>query len=236
LGGLARYPRFAWRLLRRPSRVRLHGVTLALGPDATPAFRRALYAERYERGEARCVSLRLAPDDVVLELGAGVGFIGTLCALRIGSERVTSVEANPALLPSIRATHAANGVAPTLLHGLVAREAGEAVLFVEAEFASSSGASRGASAAPVRVPRIAIAELMRSVRPSFLVIDVEGGEAELLPAIDWRGVRKVALELHPQRIGAARTRELLALLEARGFREDRAISSSRKKFFERVDI
>ena len=50
---LARHPRHAWRLLTRPSRVRLHGVWLALGDDATPAFRRALYAERYERGEAR---------------------------------------------------------------------------------------------------------------------------------------------------------------------------------------
>ncbi|HEY8119848.1 MAG TPA: FkbM family methyltransferase [Myxococcota bacterium] len=231
-GGAARYPRYALRLLTRPAQVRLHGVVLDLGADATPALRRALYAERYERGEARCVSLRLAPDDVVLEIGAGAGFLSTLCALRIGAERVTAVEANPALLPRIRATHAANGVAPEVVHGVLGRKRGEAELFVTREFVSSSLAGRP-NAEPVRVPRIAVAELLRRVAPSFLIVDIEGGEAELLPEIDWTGVRKLLLELHPHVIGEARVSELLRLLAARGFREERAISSTRKKFFAR---
>lgn len=239
LDSLARYPRFAWRLLTRPGRVRLHGVVLELGADATPAHRRALYAERYERGEARCVCLRLAPDDVVLEIGAGVGFLSALCAQRLGSERVTAVEANPALLARIRATWAANGVAPALVHGVPAREAGEAELFVAPEIVSSSllaTAVAPGERAAVRVPRLAVNELLARVAPSCLVIDIEGGEAELLPAIAWRGVRKLVLELHPHVIGEAKTRELLALLAAQGFREDRAISSTRKKFFVRAGV
>jgi FkbM family methyltransferase len=238
---LARYPRFAWRLLRRPEVVRLHGVVLELGAESTAAHRREVYAERYERGEARCVSLRLERADVVLEVGAGMGFISALCALRVGGERVTAVEANPELLPRIRATWAANGVAPALVHGALAREAGEATLLVAREFAAS--ALRGVEAEDaidaagereaVRVPQLAVNELLARVRPTCLVVDIEGGEAELLPAIDWRGVRKLILELHPHVIGEAKTRELLALLAARGFGEDRAISSTRKKFFAR---
>lgn len=233
LSGLCRYPRYAWRLLRRPERVRLHGVWLELGADATPALRRALYAERYERGEARCVLLRVAPGDVVLEIGAGVGFIGTLCALRAGSEHVTCYEANPALLAKIRATHAANGVAPTLVHALLAREAGSAEFFVEPEFVSSSAQQHSARAVAVRVPRLAVNDEIRRVAPTCLVIDIEGGESELLPLIEWRGIRKLILELHPQRIGEARARELVELLRRHGFREARAISTTRKKFFAR---
>lgn len=235
LASLARYPRYAWRLATRPERVRLHGVELALGADATPALRRALYAERYERGEARCVSFGLAPDDVVLEIGAGVGFLSTLCALRVGSERVTAVEANPALLPRIRATWAANGVAPRLVHGVLAREAGEAELFVAPEFVSSSLRPAGDTAAQarVRVPRLDVNALLRQLAPTFLAIDIEGGEAELLPAIDWHGVRKLALEVHPQHIGEEATRALLALLADQGFREQRSVSSARKKLFSR---
>jgi FkbM family methyltransferase len=236
LDSLVRYARYAARLLTQPERVRLHGVWLAVGADATPAHRRALYAERYERGEARCVLARLAPDDVVLELGAGIGFLSALCARRVGSERVTAVEANPALLPRIRATWAANGVAPTLVHGVLAREAGEAELHVANEFAASSlHAARGADDARrrVRVPRLAVGELLARVAPTCLVIDIEGGEAELLPALDWRGVRKLILELHPHVIGEAAVRELLALLAAQGFREERALSTTRKKFFAR---
>jgi FkbM family methyltransferase len=231
---MLRWVRYAWRLATRPSRVRLRGVLIELDADETPALRRALYAERYERGEARCVARRVAPDDVVLEVGAGIGFLSTLCALRVGGARVTAVEANPALLPRIRATWAANGVAPTLVHGVLARTAGEAELFVAPELVSSSLAPGGEARASVRVPQLAVNELLRRVAPTCLVIDVEGAEAELLPAIDWRGVRKLILELHPHRIGAERTRELLALLAAQGFREERAISSTRKKFFARA--
>ncbi len=234
LNSLGRYPRYALRLVLRPERVRLHGVWLALGAEPTPALRRALYSERYERGEARCVCLRVAADDVVLEIGAGAGFISTLCALRAGSARVTSVEANPALLPRIRATHAANGVAPELIHAVLARESGEAELFVEGEFVSSSLRARSASAARVRVPRLAVNELLHRVAPTCVVIDIEGGEAELVPAIDWRGVRKLILELHPHLIGEATTRELLDGLAAYGFLEQRAISSTRKKYFARA--
>ncbi len=235
LAGLARYPRYAWRLATRPERVRLHGVELALGGDATPALRRALYAERYERGEARCVAFGLAADDVVLEVGAGAGFLSTLCALRVGSERVTAVEANPALLPRIRETWAANGVAPRLVHAVLAREAGEAELFVASEFVSSSlrGVGSDGPVLTARVPQLAVNALLREVAPTFLAIDIEGGEAELLPAIDWRGIRALALELHPHRIGEAATRALLARLADEGFREHRAVSSTRKKLFSR---
>jgi FkbM family methyltransferase len=230
---LARHPRYAWRLLVRPERVRLHGVAVELGALATPALRRAVYSERYERGEARCVLLRLAPSDVVLEVGAGIGFISTLCALRVGGARVTAVEANPSLLPRLRATHAANGVAPEVVHAVLGRENGSAELSIEGEYVSSSLRARSANAERVRVPQLAVNALLRRVAPTFVVIDIEGGEAELLPVIDWTGVRKLALELHPKLIGEAKTRELLALLAAHGFREQRTVSSTRKKYFAR---
>jgi FkbM family methyltransferase len=242
LGALARYPRFAWRLIAQPARVRLHGVVLDVS-EASPAHRRAVYAERYERGEARLLSLRLAPDDVVLEIGAGIGFLSALCARRVGSERVTAVEANPALLPRVRATWALNGVNPELVFGVPARESGEAELRVADEFvasavlapraASGEGSAARAEGSAVRVPQLAVGELMARVQPSCLVIDIEGGEAELLPAIDWRGVRKLVLEVHPQRIGSARVRELIELLAAQGLHEERGISSTRKKYFAR---
>jgi len=234
LAGAARYPRYAWRLLTRPALVRLHGVAIEVAPDATPALRRALYSERYERGEARCVLLRVEPGDVVLEIGAGLGLLSTLCALRVGSERVTAYEANPALIPRIRATHSANGVAPQLVHAVLARNAGEAELWVEGEFVASSLLRRSNSATRVRVPQHAASEVIARVKPSCLIVDIEGGEVELLPAIDLRGVRKLILELHPDRIGETRAAMLVTWLTAQGLCEDRSISSTRKKFFART--
>ena len=234
LDSLGRYPRFWWRLVTHPSRVRLHGVWLEVAADASEAHRRELYAERYERGEARCVLLRLAADDVVMEVGAGVGFVSTLCARRVGSARVTCYEANPELLPRIRETFAANGVSPAVVNAVLSREAGEAELFLEREFVASSLHERSAGARAVRVPRLAVNEELRRARPTCLVIDIEGGEGELLPVIDWTGVRKLVIEVHPHVIGEARVRELLSLLAAQGFRQDRSVSSTRKKFFVRA--
>jgi FkbM family methyltransferase len=214
----------------------LHGVWLSLPADASAAHRREVYAGRYERGEARCVLLRVAPDDVVMEIGAGVGFVSTLCARRVGSSRVTCYEGNSALLPRIRETFAVNGVAPALVNAVLGREASEAELFVEREFVASSLRERSGEARAVRVPQLAVNEELRRVRPSCLVIDIEGGESELLPAIAWDGVRKLVLEVHPHVIGEARVGELIALLAAQGFREDREVSSSRKKFFARAAV
>jgi FkbM family methyltransferase len=214
--------------------VRLHGVWLEVAADASAVHRREVYAERYERGEARCVLLGLAPDDVVMEIGAGIGFVSTLCARRVGSSRVTCYEANPELLPRIRETFAANGVAPDLVNAVLAREAGEAELFVEGEFVASSVRERSRDARAVRVPQRAVNEELRRVRPSCLVIGIEGGESELLPMIDWTGVYKLVLEVHPHVIGEARARELIALLAAQRFREERRVSSTRKKFFARA--
>jgi FkbM family methyltransferase len=234
LDSVGRYPRFCWRLIGRPARVRLHGVWLEVPAEASAAHRREVYAERYERGEARCVLLGLEPDDVVMEIGAGVGLVSTLCARLVGSSRVTCYEANPELLPRIRGTFAANGVAPALVNAVLAREAGEAELFVEREFVASSLRVRSAAARAVRVPQLAVNEELRKVRPSCLVIDIEGGESELLPAIDWAGVRKLVIEMHPHVIGAERVGELIALLAAQGFRGDGSLSSTRKKFFART--
>jgi protein-L-isoaspartate O-methyltransferase len=74
----------------------------------------------YEAHEAQAAAMRLKPRHRVLELGAGIGYIASVCARVVGPENVTTVEANPVMLPVIRANLARNGFgAVTLLHGAV---------------------------------------------------------------------------------------------------------------------
>jgi FkbM family methyltransferase len=230
---LTRYPRYAWRCLRRPSRIRLHGVVLALDESTPESVRQLLYSERYERGEVRGILASLEPHDRVLEMGAGIGYVSTLCARRIGSDRVVSVEANPELLPVIRRTYLLNGVAPLLLHGLMGGGGGTATFHAEDHFPSSSQQQRSTTALPVDVPRLDAARTLDELRPTFVVMDIEGGEAELVPLLDWRGVRKLALEIHPDLLGPADTAGTLEHLERLGFREVGHLSSTRKKLFVR---
>jgi len=70
----------------------------------------------YEALEAQAAAMRVRPRHRVLELGSGIGYIASVCARIAGPENVTTVEANPAMLPVIRANLERNGFgAVTLL-------------------------------------------------------------------------------------------------------------------------
>ena len=228
-----RYLRYAIRLLTKPDRVALHGVQVPISEGATPRTRRALYRERYERSEARALILTLEPRDVVLELGTGLGFLSALCAKRIGSDRIHSVEANPRMISLIEQVHALNDVQPEVLHAVLGRGAGEREFFIHREFASSSLTPSDESTTAVRVPQLDLNEQMARIRPTYLIMDVEGAEDELFRTIDLSTVRKILVELHAGWIGEARMAEILRQVEEQGFRLIRALSSRRKKYLER---
>ena len=93
-------------LLKRPSII-VNGITLII----EAGFPSWIYEEDYEEDEAKCVLAKIQPHDIVLEFGAGLGYLSTLCSKRIGSERVFAYEANPELIPLIEKTYRNNGVA-----------------------------------------------------------------------------------------------------------------------------
>ena len=199
----------------------------------TPEIRRDLYAERYERGEARWLMWELEPDDVVMEIGGGLGFLSTLSALRIGSDRVFTYEANPDLIPAIERTYELNGVAPELVNGILAAGEGSAEFFADRDFVASSMHRRSGSAAAISVPRFDIDREMERIQPTFLVVDIEGAERELVPLVDWRPICKVIIDLHPHVIGEAATAEVLAVLTDSGLEIDRRLSTTTKKLLRR---
>jgi len=232
---LLRYPKYWWRLVARPSQVRLRGVLIQLDEEVPDAVRHQIYSERYERGEARCIVARLEPDDVVLEIGGGIGFLSTLCAQRIGSERVFSYEANPELIGWSERTYELNGVFPTLTSAMLGQTSTQRVLYVESEFVSSSTLRRSSQGKKILVPQLEVNREIERVNRSMLVMDIEGGESELVPAINWRGIRKVVLELHPGVIGKDGAEKVMSHLLDAGFLEDRRLSTTRKKYLERAE-
>lgn len=132
-----------------PSIAENSGILLPVAAAGVSAeLRRAIYLDPYESYERSVIEKKLAADDVVLELGAGIRFISTLCAKRIGSERVHAVEANPVMAETICETYRLNAVAPNLNCGLLGREEGEATFFTERNFISFSTRQRSATLRP----------------------------------------------------------------------------------------
>jgi tRNA G37 N-methylase Trm5 len=68
----------------------------------------------YENEEIDIIKNTLEKDDVVLESGAGIGFLSTFIALQNGSENVFAYEANENLFKGIEEVYKLNGVSPSL--------------------------------------------------------------------------------------------------------------------------
>ena len=216
--------------VHRPEWQEVAGIALPLKHALiTPLIRRDIYFGDYERKELDIIERRLQPDDTVMEIGAGIGFLSAYCARVVGDERVFAYEANPALLELIGAVHARNKVCPRVVQALLGEGDGERDFFLEADYWASSLVRRSPEARRVRIRQIDFNAELRRVAPSFLIVDVEGGEYELLRRANLAGVSKLCLEVHPDVLGNARLSELFAGFVAAGLALD--FSLMRKNVF-----
>ena len=164
-----------------------------------------LRTDGYEAKEARAAYRLVQEGDVVMELGAGIGFMSTLVSTKTKAAAVHCFEANPRLIPYIEAVHAANGVANAQIHhALLGTKPGRRAFYQRASILDSSLEvlpEDDDTVEKVQVPVMDAAKALARIKPSVLICDIEGAEADLLPELDLSGLRAVLIELHPQWIG-----------------------------------
>lgn len=198
-------------------RFRVNGVQLEVPRGMlAPDIWEALCLGTYEAEELAGLMGIIREEDVVLELGAGLGFISTFIARALRPARITCVEADPLVAALARRTHALNRVDVTLKEGLVAREAGSMPFHRQPSF-WASGVAWLPESTTVELPALAFRDLLAEVRPTVLVLDVEGAECGLFEGVDLAGVRAISLELHRRLTGLAGIRDLFMTLGAQGF-------------------
>lgn len=216
---------------------RLNGVDLGVPPGlANDAIIEKLADGSYEGDEARAVDRCVRPGFRVLELGAGLGYVGTLAALKTQPENVFSIEANPDLLPVIRANHARNGVANvSLMHGAVVGQAAEgetAQFHIAGGFTGSRLGAKGGR--QVEVPLIGFHELLRSHRPHVVLMDVEGAEAGYFDR-PWKcPLRFCVMEIHPKQYGADVIKRIIDQMSAMDMTYDPVTSRGKILGFRKV--
>jgi FkbM family methyltransferase len=227
LSRLERKIKVKTRKFRRPRVIEISGVTLDVDRRRLPkSVVRALYKETYEDREAALVQHVLTPDDRVLEIGAGIGFISLLCAKRCGAASVLSYEANPDNEALIRRNFELNDLHPQLRNRAIACSNDERELFIEPNILSTGFINRGHGRAKV-VQCDAIADVVQEFQPNCLVMDVEGAEIDLLPAAPLEGITKIILETHARIVGDAAIRGLDIYLQSQGFSRYEAAPNDR---------
>ena len=197
------------------------GVRLPIRhPAITPPILKDIFFGVYESKEAELVGKKIAADDVVMEVGAGIGFLSALCAKITGSERVFAYEANPQLMDVIKQVHELNQVAPTVSNVLLGEGEGECTFWLEKDYWASSLIQGSKDATPIRVRQIDLNQEIERIRPSFMILDIEGGEYEFLRHARLDPIRKMVIEVHPHVLSHTRISEMLGWLFAAGFALD----------------
>lgn len=200
---VARLLRYLLRLLTRPKTVRIGDHVLHIPNGAAGPVLHSLYAERYERLERALLPDLLRTDDRVVELGSAIGLIGLVTSRVVDPSRIIMIEANRDLIPEIVRNFAVNNVILPDLRHCVAGTANQPVQFhVDSQFwASTTRPQMGRQHRVDTVQMIDTNELIRYHEATVLICDIEGGEIDLLPNLDFSGIRLVIAELHPWVIG-----------------------------------
>lgn len=205
--------------------VTVEGIRMRIDPRMSPYQVRKLLCGRHTRHERRLLVDRLESEDIVMELGGGIGMLATACALKIGGERVHSYEANPTLESLIRDNYALNEVNPHLKMCMLDRTSGTCPFHVSEHFARSS-AYKLADQDETTVYDVPVEPLndeIHRIQPTVLVMDVQGSEGKLLSFADLTNVRKLLVEVHANVLGIGRVNALRRQLRHQGFLEvDRA--------------
>ncbi|SLN26848.1 Methyltransferase domain protein [Roseivivax jejudonensis] len=188
---------------------RFHGVAVPASPFLTERRITRLNSGRYEREEVSGALAVVRPEDRVLELGAGIGAVGAAIALNTGAEAVLAFEANPDLVPAARALYAANGLEDRVTVRHAALGAGpdrpESATFRAGKSSLSGHVASGLVPRDADrrgdVPVEEFEAVAAAFRPTVLLMDIVGGEIDLLPHIDLSRFRAVVVEFHPGAYG-----------------------------------
>ena len=198
-----------------------------------PEIWQALSEGTYETAEIAAIDAALHPGDVVLELGAGIGFISSWVKTRGDAARVVAIEADPRLMTVLAHNHALNGAEVDVRNGVVGAHDGETSFFLHREFWRSSPLNLEDRTATT-LPALSLSSLVADIRPTVIIADIEGGEANLFENATLDGVRTLVIEVHQHLIGLAGIKHCTDALSAAGFAYDATASRGSIIVFSRI--
>lgn len=203
-------------------------------------IRNAVEDGSYEAAEVVVVGRVIRPNDVVLELGAGIGYISSIVMKSIGPSAYVAVEADPRLIPLIRQTHKLNEVSGVeVIQAIASSEElaianGQLPFLLEDEFWGSR-VDDDTSGAGVSVPIVSLNSLISSNRVTVIVADIEGYEKNVFSSADLSGVREIMVEVHRRQIGPAGMEALFAHMHREGLFLDGEKSYYNTLVFNRIE-
>lgn len=194
---------------------------------------RFIHNGEYESGEIGIIRKTLTKDDTVLELGTGLGFISAYCAKQIGSEKVYTFEANRSLEPNIRELYGRNRVSPRLEFAILGKDEGIRTFYRNKESMLASGLQGDGirKNEAVEVQEKNLNSTIARIGPTYLIMDIEGGESAIFKDIDFQTIIKIQFELHPGILDKTQVDAIFRKLAQHGFARDESFNSLNNFYF-----
>jgi len=180
----------------------------------------------YEDKENKLIKENLESNDVVLELGAGIGF-NSITAAKINGGKIISYESNPYLHPVIKKNQALNNVSFEVREKILlsTRSPVKTIPFKIADNICMSSikdyVQEGYSVNEVKqVETEFLGDVLASLSPAFLIVDIEGGEEDLFNApevLQHSSVKKILVEVHLEIIGKNACATVISNISKAGF-------------------
>lgn len=217
------------RLLELTGNVsRLDGCRFPLtSPLISTALKSRYLLNRYERPERDAVRRFLDPAVPVVELGAATGVVACVTGKRLTHpENHVVVEANPELIPLLRANRDLNGCSFTIVNKALGYGSGEIAFYTNHNDKFMSGSVRRVTDTKLSVPTVTLAELLalRGFERATLICDIEGAELDLVEHerdLLSKRIVQLIIEMHPSFIGEEGVARVESELRLAGFRRVR---------------
>lgn len=199
------------------------------GTYLTGKVRGLLRDHGYERALTAAALKATREGDTVLDLGCGLGFVSGMLAKRRNVAAIHGYDGNAALLTYAEAMLATNGIDNvTLTHAVLGKRKSTVPFYVRAPFAASSLTPiEGEDVTEATVDMVNVKTTLTAIKPTVIICDIEGGEADLLDGTDLKGVRQVVIKLHPGHIGHDGMRTVFDAMGAAGLAYDPRLSAGR---------
>ncbi|SHK18745.1 methyltransferase, FkbM family [Roseomonas rosea] len=185
-------------------------------------------AEEFRRGsfegrEAKLVRQVVRRHHRILEMGTCTGFVAMIAARIVGAGAILCYEANPQNAALAAHHFAANDLPITIANAvLLSRRAAAGKPPTVPFFMSPSLVSSSLIPIPrrdsVEVPVAIFEEEVSRHGANFLIMDIEGGEVELLGTADLDPITGILMETHYRKAGIGPTDAMIKRLYDRGFR------------------
>ena len=217
------------------------GMKIPMNPDIiTPQIAQSIERGAYEKDEVSGTPKFVKPDDRVIELGSGIGFISTFLYTHLNVENILCIEADPNLCAFIKQVHELNGVETAQIRNAIAlngetpQSSDSATFYIRNPFWSSSLDAKPEYTNTVQVPTIPLSELIQDFKANTLIVDIEGGERDIFIGTDLTGIDKIYLEIHTRKIRRIGIKQCFDALSEAGFVYDQQVSHKGAVLFQRI--